>query len=144
MAKIDCFLEGEPPTKTKQQRKHRVIVPKDGGKPYAMTYKAPGVAEAEDSLRAKFLPHRPGMPLEGPITATVTWYFTHPKSHTKKQRETPYKLTSPDLDNAEKMLFDAIAGLAFVDDKQIWRKITEKRYCGPGERPGIWIILEED
>ena len=142
MAKIACWLPGEPPTATKQQRKHRVITPK-GGKPFAMTYKEKKVVDAEQSLLAKFLPHRPAQPLAGPLSVELIFRFTRPKSHTKKQRQCVYKTTKPDLDNAEKVVIDAIAGVAFLDDAQICRKRSAKIYCADDQEPGIGIIIEE-
>ena len=139
---IRCFLPGEPPTCTKQQRKYRVVTPK-GGKAFATSYKEKKVADAEQSLLAKFLPFKPDKPLEGPLGVLVTFRFTRPKSHTKKQRKSIAKTTKPDLDNAEKLLFDAISGVAFLNDKQIWKKESSKTWCDDNIEPGIILCIYE-
>lgn len=139
---IKCFLEGEPPKCSKQQRKHRVIIPKHG-KPFATTYKEKKVADAEESILAKFLPHKPDAPLEGPLSVSVTFCYARPKSHTKKQRCIAVKTTKPDIDNAVKLLLDAIAPVAFTDDSHIWGLCAYKLYATEYDQPGIHIRIEE-
>jgi len=51
-----------------------------------------------------------------------------------------YKTTKPDLDNLEKMLWDAMEGIVFINDSLICEKHNViKTY---GDTPGYSIILE--
>jgi Holliday junction resolvase RusA-like endonuclease len=47
---------------------------------------------------------------------------------------------TPDLDNIEKAVLDALNGVAYVDDKQIFRKYTEKSWA---ETPEIEVWIYE-
>lgn len=49
------------------------------------------------------------------------------------------KTTKPDLDNLEKLVYDAMAYRVYVNDSQICNKFSEKIY---GDIPGIKISLK--
>lgn len=87
-----------------------------------------------------------GKKLDGAIEIRCKFYFPIPKSASKKNREiwakesTPY-LKTPDLDNCVKCLTDGLNGVAFDDDKQIYKIIAEKYYS---ENPRVEVELRND
>lgn len=79
--------------------------------------------------------------IEGPVCMKVTAYFPRPKSRTKKRGPNPaYPHTGkPDADNVGKAVMDALNGLAYRDDSQVWVMIVVKRVtCG--EKPPRTIV----
>ena len=82
-------------------------------------------------------------PSEEPVEIQVDGYFPIAKSWTKKKKVMALiglmKNTSkPDLDNIIKSALDGLNGVAFQDDKQVWRIIASKRYS---DRPRMEIKM---
>lgn len=82
--------------------------------------------------------------LEGEITASITAYYGIAKSTSKKKKALmlngelrPTK--KPDLDNVIKGVLDSINNIAYKDDSQVVKVITEKFYS---EKPRVELILE--
>jgi len=66
-----------------------------------------------------------------PVELRVDFYFTIPKSWSKKKKELhmcQYKTSKPDLDNLVKLVKDALNGIAWHDDSQVVRIVATKRY----------------
>ena len=101
-------------------------------------YPPTSLVAAESKLKGYLAKHRPSEPLEGAVRVAVKWLFL-----TKiKKLHGAYKITKPDLDNMEKLLFDCMEDLKFfANDAQIACKNTEKFWTV--EVPGIWISIEE-
>jgi Holliday junction resolvase RusA-like endonuclease len=92
---------------------------------------------AENEIRAEWI--RAGMPtVDGPISLVVGLYVKRPASHFKRsggltaagQRLSHPHRQKPDLDNAFKLVADALNGRAWPDDvqiveAQIWRQWDE-------------------
>ncbi len=76
-------------------------------------------------------------PISGPIKIDCTYYFKRPKTHmgTGKNKGTvrgsapKYHTTTPDIDNLDKFLFDALNGFLWLDDKQIIECFSKKKYA---------------
>lgn len=87
-----------------------------------------------------------GKRLTGAIEMTVKAYFPIPKSISKKKHEILATEKEPcikhrgDIDNVCKMLMDSINGVAFDDDRQIYKLVAEKYYS---DNPRVEIELEE-
>ena len=86
-----------------------------------------------------------GKKLDGAIEMSVKAYFPIPKSVSKKQRllmetETVPHTKKPDVDNCVKSLTDGAQGVAFDDDKQIYKIVAEKYYS---DTPRVEIELRE-
>ena len=86
-----------------------------------------------------------GERLTGAIEMTVKAYFPIPKSISKKKREIMATEKEPclvhrDVDNVCKLLMDSINGIAFDDDKQIYKLTGEKYYS---ENPRVEVELKE-
>lgn len=86
-----------------------------------------------------------GKKLDGAIEMSVKAYFPIPKSISKKKHEILASETEPclvhkDIDNVCKLLMDSINGIAFDDDKQIYKLTGEKYYS---DTPRVEIELRE-
>lgn len=86
-----------------------------------------------------------GRKLEGVIEMKCKFFFPIPKSVSKKQRalmetETIPHTKKPDIDNCVKSVTDGIQGVAFDDDKQIYKIVAEKYYSST---PRVEIELGE-
>lgn len=86
-----------------------------------------------------------GKKLEGVIEMKCKFFFPIPKSVSKKQRalmetEMIPHTKKPDIDNCVKSVTDGIQGVAFDDDKQIYKIVAEKYYS---KTPRVEIELRE-
>jgi Holliday junction resolvase RusA-like endonuclease len=90
--------------------------------------------QAERAMLAAFRQAYPDhKPFTGPVRVTVIAVFSMPASWPKKLRDasgTIYHVSTPDLDNIEKLI-DALNGEAFADDSQIAERVARKRYGSP-------------
>jgi crossover junction endodeoxyribonuclease RusA len=69
----------------------------------------------------------------------VDFFFDRPKSVSKKW---PDKTTKPDVDKLLRALFDALTGIAFVDDSQVVRGGYSKQFGSPA-RAVIRVVTAE-
>ena len=84
------------------------------------------------------MPHKPNVPLEGPLSLSVIWLFPKGKSH----KHGEWRVTRPDTDNLEKMLKDCMTRTGFwKDDAQVVHEVVEKRWSD--EPSGIYIEIEK-
>ena len=84
-----------------------------------------------------------GEKLQGPVKCELLFCFARPKSHTKKQRKCNHHISRGDIDNLQKLVFDALNGVAYDDDKQIAFVIASKRWVGNEAESGIHISVWE-
>ena len=90
---------------------------------------------AEETLAARAMEFRPRHPLTGPLVLDVTFVMPIPASMPKRDKtnaeigNVPHT-TRPDLDNLLKLLKDALNGVFWVDDKQIY-DVTARKVYGP-------------
>lgn len=68
--------------------------------------------------------HEPWKPWEGPVSMQIEYRFLMPKSGWPGKDH----LGRPDLDNLDKLVMDALNGVAFRDDSQIVAKFSSKSY----------------
>lgn len=78
-----------------------------------------------------------GAPLEGPLSATLTFVFA------SKKKLRVYKTTRPDIDNIQKACFDALNGLLFKDDSQIVSVTATKWHAAADEQPHVLVTINE-
>ena len=79
-----------------------------------------------------------------PLKLNVSFYFTIPKSYSKKKRDEldgEYCVGVSDLDNLEKALYDCMNGTVYVDDKYIVHHEVKKMWVKEGGR--IEVIIEK-
>jgi len=120
---LKFIIPGEPIGKARP----RVV---NGGK---HTYTPAKTKNYETLVKELFYYQYGQMLLEGPIEIDIKAYFKIPKSTSKKNRKAmldgvlrPEK--KPDIDNVVKAITDSLNDLAYLDDKQIVKAITEKFY----------------
>ena len=106
----------------------------------------PGTAEGWKALvAAAAMPHRPAVPLEGPLFVEIDFYMPRPKSLMRaKDPEGPIRCwKKPDVDNLIKAVFDSLKNLGvFRDDGQISESIGRKFYPAKTGRPGAKISIK--
>lgn len=97
----------------------------------------------ETMISLKFKEKYKIQPSEKPIKATLVFGFEPPKSASKKKREELLKskyTKKPDVDNLVKAILDALNGIAYKDDSQIFDCRIVKHYHLENY---IYIELEE-
>jgi len=78
---------------------------------------------------------------EGPIMINLTAYMPKPKSWSKKrskQSEGNPVVTKPDIDNIYKIYSDVLTGIAYRDDSQVFRCLSQKIYS---DKPRVEIEI---
>lgn len=105
----------------------------------------PGKTVEAENLVAVCAMQQIGQPvLLGPITVHVEFKCLIPMSWSKKRQAqaeagTLHPTGKPDIDNATKLAFDALNGIAWKDDAQIVSATISKRYDqAPGTTIQIW------
>ena len=84
-------------------------------------------------------------PFEGMVKGTIIAYYQIPKSVSKKKQKMMLDgdirpMTKPDLDNIEKIIYDALNGIAYTDDSHIIAQRCAKFYS---ETPRVEVIITE-
>jgi Holliday junction resolvase RusA-like endonuclease len=93
-----------------------------------MTFTPEKTASMQNLIRLIFAGEYPGhIPFAGPVDFRVIAYFPIPKSGKKIQPGTPC-LHAPDWDNLGKLVSDALNGLAYRDDRQVFHADVTKYY----------------
>ena len=81
-------------------------------------------------------PDCPDKPLSGPVSVIMTFYVPMPKSWSKKKRgemlAEPVAKKQFDIDNLEKTVYDALNGILWEDDGQIWKHTVKKVWSNTG------------
>lgn len=79
----------------------------------------------------------------GPLYAGLVFYLPKPKGKIRKN-STPYPFADckPDIDNLEKLVYDALNGVLYKDDSQIIESHCWKRWAMDKE-PRTEIIITE-
>lgn len=83
--------------------------------------------------------------IEGPVCLDLQFVMPRPQNKRWKTREMPrYPNTkSPDIDNLAKSVMDALNGLAWKDDKQIYNLVATKMVAAGGEQPHVEVNIVE-
>jgi len=76
-------------------------------------------------------------PYDTPIIVYVNFYLQRPKSRPKKYI---YPDKKPDLDNLEKILYDAMQGIIYTNDSRIIEKHVKKEYGQEGLNIEVYTI----
>jgi len=122
-------VPGEP--KPQARTKSRAFWNPKAGKWMAHTYDPKGSSadyrarithEAALAMKEKALSL-----MDYPLNLSVTFYITRPKS--KSEKKYPFPDVNPDIDNYVKVVFDALKGVVFDDDKRICWLTARKRYA---------------
>ena len=128
------------------RQRHRVV--KQAGKaPWVQNYLPSDhpIQAFKATIRLAFQKAYQGAPMEGPIVFRALFLMPRPGRLLKKkspQGRIPHT-TSPDKSNLEKGLEDALKGLAWVDDCQVFDGRSKKMYVAIGEQPGCYVEIEQ-
>lgn len=84
-------------------------------------------------------------PLEGEVRGYIKAFYPIPLSTSKKRKQAMLDgsirpLVKPDLDNVEKIIYDALNGIAYTDDSHITAMAITKHYSN---NPRVEITIEE-
>ena len=136
---MEFFVPGLPKTAgSKRAFAHRttgkIIVTDDTGKP-GRRWRADVQAAAAQAYG--------GPLLTGPLEVTLGFHLPRPKGHygtgrnaEKLRPSAPdYHTVKPDIDKLSRAVLDALKGVVWRDDAQVWKKLASKRYAeidGPG------------
>ena len=84
-----------------------------------------------------------GPPIEGPLCLTALFVMPRPQRLRWKTRAMPRmpKPDGPDVDNLAKTLMDALTGLLWVDDRQVYRLNVSKWHAADDEPPHVEVTI---
>jgi Holliday junction resolvase RusA-like endonuclease len=89
------------------------------------TFNSKTYTDAKKAFRDKAKVTAPFSPPDGPVHLSIDFLFPLPKKG--KSPGDPYMAT-PDIDNLEKLVLDALNGLYYDDDRQVISLVASKRY----------------
>lgn len=100
---------------------------------FVQTYTPSKTLKEEKRIKEELKKWYKGEPIECPLAITLSFNFGIPKSYTKKKvKELEEKLwvhsKKPDCDNLAKLVLDAMNGIIYKDDCQIYSLHITKRY----------------
>lgn len=127
----------------KGKERPRVIRDKDGK---SRAYTPTATKNREQRIAKAYLDAANGYKFgDKPIKITMEFYYPIPTSWTKREKESAMEgrrcpCVKPDLDNACKLVMDALNGVAFGDDKQVLYMSASKRY---GDVARTEVTIEE-
>lgn len=102
----------------------------------------PELVKAKEMIDGLLVPHRPRMPLQGPLTLTLefTWPWRAGDSLKTRARRLIPRDVNPDCSNLAKTTEDRLAKLRFLEnDSQVVELVVRKFF---GDHPGIGVLLE--
>ena len=115
--------------------------PKGKGRPRATSingmtrmYTPKATKDAEEEVKSAALAAMPGMnPITGPVSVSIQIKHAIRKSWTKAKRQAALlneivPTIKSDMDNVLKLYFDALNGVAWIDDVQVVNVIASKRF----------------
>ncbi len=120
MQQVVFEVSGDPVPKA------RARTVRKGGRTWSFTPKR--VVAWERTIREEAAKHF-DEPMEGPVMISLVFHMARPRS----RRKEVYVSTTPDLDNLEKAVLDALNGVAYEDDRFVVAKNAQKRYILNGK-----------
>jgi len=84
-----------------------------------------------------------GAPIMGPISMAVTFVFPRPKGMVFRKKPMPRtaKTSKPDVDNLMKSVCDALNGLLWLDDAQVFDARIIKLVASGDEQPRTEVVV---
>ncbi len=101
----------------------RVIKSKTTGKWMSMTYVTPEAQAYKNQVAGIVRAAQLQAPITGRVFVDLTLYPSRPQDWERRARKDPLwadTVQRLDIDNARKVVYDALKGIAFEDDKRIW------------------------
>ena len=81
---------------------------------------------------------------EGPVRVDCIFYFSRPKYMQAKRYHEHYlpHIKKPDRDNLDKLVLDALNGVAYKDDSQVYAGTLKKVYLAKdNNNPGVQVKI---
>lgn len=107
----------------------RVVTPKGGGRPMAMTYVTPEAKAYKEKVGWLMRAAGVRKPLQGRVAVDIKLYPHRPLDWARRAKADPLYWADTvqrlDLDNCRKVVNDALKDIVFGDDKCIWRDSGE-------------------
>lgn len=105
------------------------------------------ISKWRGDIRSAIADLRPDRPAAGPVRMVLIFGFARPKAHylgLTSTRRVPvlrpdaptFHLAAPDTDKLERAVLDALTGVVYLDDSQVFDVAGRKRWVEPGE-PGL-------
>lgn len=109
------------------------------------TGKSNGVAEFKAAIRIKAADAHSGSLMSGPLRVDVEFVFPRQSNRIWKTKPMPRyrKVTTPDRDNLDKLVMDALKGVLWVDDNQVCAGSIDKWHAAGDEAPHVLITVTE-
>jgi len=98
------------------------------------------IIEYKQSIRDAAMAHCK-RPLQGPLVVNLTFWM--PRVQLDRKKTGLLHAKKPDIDNLMKSTFDALNGIAWRDDAQVWSVMAEKRICDVGQEPRVFVHCYE-
>lgn len=140
---LEFFVSGKPEGQTRHRtrvvKKNNPVTGKVDIKVHTYHEKGDKCSvwrEAVAYMARKKMSEHGARKLEGPLEATLVFTRVPPK----KPLHPKWLVTTPDTDNLQKAVLDALNGIAYHDDSTIVRITAEKTYSTV---PGVHIKLTE-
>lgn len=142
MQRLTLIIPGEPIPQPRQR--HRVATDRQG-RAFSRNYtpaKHP-VREYKEAIQLIARSQFRDQPHEGPIRVHMVLLFPRPTRLVWKRKPMPRepKISVPDCDNVAKSIQDALKGIVFRDDAQIFSVTIEKFYAAGDEQPHAEVLL---
>lgn len=103
----------------------------------------PSAGDKADFL-AKAMQNKPSQPFSGPVVISLYFYFKRPKNHYNSKGLKPgqpsWHSKRPDIDNLIKFVLDALNGVYFKDDAQVFYISSRKSYS---DIPNTHVIISK-
>lgn len=134
------------PGKPFGKQRPRVSVKKTAnGQSFAKAYTPKETVSYENLVKFSYA-NSCGVKLNGPIVAEITGVFPVLKSESKVRGKAMlsgeiHYVKKIDCDNMAKTVLDALNGIAYDDDSQVFRLLVNKMY---GEEPCVIVSLKEE
>lgn len=107
----------------------RIVTPKGGGRPMAMTYVTPEAKQYKEAVAWLLKSHGVRQALPGRVQVDIQMWPHRPLDYKKRMAKDPMywddTVMRLDLDNARKVVNDALKEIAFADDKCIFKDSGE-------------------
>lgn len=153
MSVIEFFVPGDPhgrdersqPFKDGQGRARVRVYTTSAGRDWRETVWAHAMAQED----------RPEEPYTGAVTMTLIFVRERPVGHylggdrsrdlSAEGRRRSRPITKPDLCNCDRPVEDALKRARYYrDDAQVVGRLSEKRWCSPGQEPGVHVTIRFD
>jgi len=133
----------------KAQKRHRTYTKGKGGKPLPFARQVDPSGTDKSDFLAQVYQFAPEKPMEGPLTLKVWFFFARPASHYgtgknagKLKANAPKLHTKkPDTDNLVKLVKDALTGVFYRDDSQIFGLMAFKGYAEGVPRTDVTLSV---